>query len=480
MIGAALLALLGSAQAAETVGVFVQVEGELLPKAAVWSNVFHALKAEHGHTPLFLEDEQSAAQVLAQAYLTTAYRVTVAWNSEALVVDGGVLLGEVPTIDVTEYTLHDGLLHPDRSWAAHGAAALYRVSDGGEDSFVSLPEVALQDAMKVAVEPMAPVVWKVTEPPLLQVPLIVAADEEYRAFYGKDWPREAMRRVNRANELLAPAGLALHATEFEAWNSPDHAKELGQLLEHLADQALREPNLRLGFTQQDLGHRTLDGVESVGRAHMPGRDFVVIDQRMAPGHDPSWDVADEAVAIAHEFLHGLGLPHLSQRHFVMSETKGTAVHVMAPSSISLARAAAQARFAHWDPVVAMRSLAHAAETWLSDEELQIDYIVDNLSVGPGMPGPGAIAPHEASPLANLAMGTHFFSRARTDPTNVALRQSAIAHTLAAAKHRPKQAARLLVVHEQPARAPQPPPTLVLPQPGMCEDFALWDLPHCVE
>jgi hypothetical protein len=196
-------------------------------------------------------------------------------------------------------------------------------------------------------------------------------------------------------------------------------------------------------------------IEELGHAYLPGTDVIIADQASPPGHLAAWDVAEEGVAVAHEVLHALGVPHSTHQHLLMSETKSSVVHVMAAGTRELARAAAQARLVHWDKVTALVSLSATAETWLADDELKVDFIIDNLNHGPGVPRPGELTPDRHSALTNVAMGRYYFLQAEKGPDNAEqLRGSALAHSEAAAEREPAWGAAADLVQKLTGATPQ--------------------------
>ncbi len=451
MVFATAFLSVSSAQAA-TVAIMATTDAHVLNGTAVQSVVWHALRAELGHDPLMLDGDLDDAHTrMKHAHVTTLLKFQVEWDLDRVEVDGGVLVDKVPTVRVHEYQVAGDQLALVRTWNAHGALALYRINDNHSTGYLAMPEVSLQEAILTALGPVSPPVWQTRATDVVQLPIAVCADDEYRAFYGKRWKAEATQRVDRASALLAPTGLALRVADYCDWQSPHDATTLKALLEDLASNPLPNGLLRVGFTQQmHLETAEITSVEDVGRAFQPGRDLVVADQALPPGHKAMWDEAEEAVAIAHEVLHTLGLPHLEQGQFLMSAVKSTTIHRVSPGSRSLARAAAEARYAHWDPEPAMMSLAHAAAAWIDEPDLQVEYIRENLARGPGVPIPGNVDPGRISALANVAISRHWLQQARTSPSDSALRKTVLAHTQAALMSHPDLAQPLIEALEQPS------------------------------
>jgi hypothetical protein len=440
LVGCWLGALAGAAEAAH-VGVLVTQADGPVERYGVEAIAWHALYQRQGLDALLLDGGlKDAPAQLRRADLATLYEVSVGWGPQV------VRLSEVsfaaplaPEILVVEWALTGDQLVERQRWTTVGAASLYRVL--GEEAVVSYPEVALQEAMSVAVGGALAPAWGPTGTGLL-IPIVVTADEEYRAFYGPDWREVARRRVERASRLLGQAGIGLSIVGWQAWESPQEAGDLSSLLEAQAEADLPPgAALRLGFTQQTSLARLPTQVEDVGRAFVPGRDVIVADQATAPGHLPEWDEAEESVAISHEVLHALGVPHQEVAGYLMSRVKTSLVARMAPSTRALARTAAQVRVAFWDAELAMVALEREARTWLyADPELQADYIAENVASGPGVPPPGALVPERMSALTNVAMGRYYLRLAeRGDGDRERHRAVALAHSQAALRMAPSSA-----------------------------------------
>lgn len=471
MIGL-LLAL--SAWGATTAVVVDVHDGEVHP-AAVEAAVWHALYDRHGHDALLLEDLDQA-RTLQERHLGELYHLEVRWDPLVMDVNGVGKLGSLaPTVVATEYVLHGDRLEPTTTWTTYGALALYEVHRSGSTSVVALPQVALQETIGLAVDPVRPPVWHDAPPDLLTIPVVVAADEEYRDFYGYDWKLVADVRIERASALLAQAGLRLEVVDHQDWRTDDSLADLDTLLDDLAAQPRAGVHtLRVGFTQQTGLAQTWDeSLEDVGRAYRPGEDVLVADQAMAPGHARAWDEAEEGAAIAHEVLHALGLPHMPVPGSLMADTKSGTVYTISPATRELARAAAMARYAHWDAVTAMNGLAEVAREYLPQRQHQLDYITGNLHTGLGVPAAGQVRPGELMALSNAAMARYYLDLAEREPGNAdALRQTALAHSAAALEAEPDldTAAEVMARLEElmhprppkPAPAPKPlPPTATL-------------------
>ncbi|MBW1878169.1 MAG: hypothetical protein JRJ84_07395 [Deltaproteobacteria bacterium] len=418
---------------AGTVAVQVEVHQDEVPSPAVEAMVWHALFDRHGHDAVILDADDPIRRMRAED-LTTLYRFEVSWSPLTARLDGRGIIGSLaPTVQVEEYQLDGAALRPFAHWTIQGALALYdEIPSQGEPAIVSLPQIALQEAIGVAVNPVMAPIWY-REDPFLDVPVELVADEEYRSFYGSRWKEVADLRLRRASVMLRQAGIQLEVVGHHSWTSPDDLHGLSDLLDALAATPRERPDsIRIAFTQQtDLATVPDREVEDVGRAYRPGSDVLVADQAMVPDHAPAWDEAEEASAITHEVLHALGVTHLEAEYFVMSPTKASTVHRLAPSTRALAQTAAHARYATSDPVHAVAALGAAAEAWLAEPESQIDYIMGNLAAGPGVPPPGWVAPGSLSALTNAAIARYYLQLAERDPDNTALWQSALAHSRAA-------------------------------------------------
>ncbi|MCB9663167.1 MAG: hypothetical protein H6732_03570 [Alphaproteobacteria bacterium] len=446
-----LVTALLAAQAASAADVAVSVhagEGpvdEVRTEAVVW----HALHLRHGLEPLVVgldpatdAGEEALAHRLREAHVTTHLDVSVTWRHQVVGVGEGLLaVPPAAEVDVVERTLGADGLQVRRRWHAVGAPAVYRATPGSltagtrvrDDGVLTLPDVSLEEAVWVALDPLTVPAWGGGDAPL-RVPVVVAGDASYRAFYGVSWRREATARLRAASAILAQAGLTLHPVGFETWEveQGDDAPDLPGLLADLAarPQRVDEAVLRIAFTQRPPASGPLAGIEDVGRAFTPGREVVVVDQSLPPGHAPAWDVADEGVIVAHEVLHALGAPHEQAPGFVMSAQKAGLVWRLAPRTVSLARAAAEARLVHWDPSAALLSLADSAGRWLDGmPRAQLAYVVENLGE---VPEPGALPPERAGALANAALGHAYLRLADEQPRDADRHRSyALAHVQAA-------------------------------------------------
>jgi hypothetical protein len=417
-----------------TVVVQADIAGGDLSRQAVESTLWHALWEQQGHDAMFLPPGQDPSPVMHAQHLSTLYRVSLRWDPLVYDVEGvGSLAGMAPSLQLDELVLREGELRLTNTWITYGTLALYASGDGADAQYVSLPEVAMQGVARRAAATVSPAVWgEHTE--LLTLPITLAADDEYRAFYGAAWSTMAERRIARANALLRAAGVELVPVGFEAWESPDGTTDLSRLLEDLA----REPHpipgtTRVAFTQQAAVDASwAGGVEDVGRTHQPGREVLVADQALIPGQALTWDEADEGVAVAHEVLHSLGVPHVAAPFALMSATKVTTSHAMTEATASLARTALLAQRRHWDHLTAADALADAASAWLDDPDVQLDYVIHNLEAGLGMPAPGSVPPDLASALTNAAISRYYVQQARRGaPGAAALRASAILHAVTA-------------------------------------------------
>ncbi|MFK7929170.1 MAG: hypothetical protein AB8H79_13335 [Myxococcota bacterium] len=450
----------------ETIAVVAEADEGPLPLATLNSVLWHALYAKHKHRAVFYPDLNAAAvEQMRDSSLTTLLHVRLSWRPDSARVkrdDGETYLvgGHYPVIETTEYRLHGDMLIADTTWRTDGPLSVFHVRGAEANRFISLPEVSLQETASLAVQPIRAPLWK-THIDLVRVPVVLAADDDYRSFYGVDqWPQVAGRAVARANAILADVGVELEVVSTQEWHSPDRLHDLSSLLGHLSKQPIGHPNaLRIGFTgQTQLGITWQSEMEDVGRAYLPGRDVLVADQAVAPGHDPAWDVAEEGVTVAHEALHALGIPHSEQPDHLMSATKRGSVHAVSPATRELGRAAAASRYTHWNSTTALTTLSQAAEAHLTDPELQIDYIGKNLHYGVGMPDPNSVQPGQLSALTNVAVGRYYLARAAEDPGNAkALRNTARRHAESALETKPqwqeaRQLQRQLLAAERAQRA----------------------------
>ncbi len=469
---ATLLAAL-SAQAA-TVGACAVVEDGPVPLAAVQAMTWHALRETHSHDPHLVRcDGPDVVEQLQKARVVTLLQTELTWLPHRIQREGQTFLSQLPWVTITELQVEGGALVSKRHWETVGT----NDAAGSPDSPVFYPDLAVQDAIHRLMASAPPPTWRDAPDARQSIPVVIVADEEYRALHGPGWRREVGARIDRASQILDQAGLELQVVGDRDWRSPNGTGELEALLPSLKDVEAPQSALRIGFTAQpQRGARTDSRAEDVGRAWMPGRDVLLVDQLSQPGVSGAWDVADEAVAVAHEVMHALGVPHVDQPWFVMSELKQSTVAIVSPSSRALSRAAAQARWAHWDSVAALEILSQAARDHLAEPEDQLAYIVDNLRTGPGMPHPGQVSPTHLSALGNVAMGHHLIARAAREPSQAeALHQQAMAHSRAAAWQLPDQASALLRKLHAPERSSPPPDDR-----SCTEEWGPWVVEECAD
>ncbi len=424
----ALLLLLQAAVAhAATVGVRVhESEGGPLTEAVVQAVAWHAVSQDAEHDPAFLSptlSDRDAVQALREAGASQLLDISIRWASEAKVLEGGkVVMLPLPVVEIVDRSLSgQGLVIVGRGEAAAEAGVMV---DG--DRLYVAPELALQHAMGRAIDHVRSPAWGAVAKPR-RLPVVVVADAAWKARHGATWRAEIAARVDLASRLLAPVGIALDVVGEGDWHAPIGLPSVSARLRHLADQPRVGPEeaVRVGFTGVGPVSR-LGGPEQVGRAFEPGRDVVIVDQRGLRDDGDRWDVSNEAVALAHEVLHALGVPHEEEVGTLMSSHHAGLVHLVSDRSRSLARAAVQARTAHWDAASAMLVLADAADRWLVGEPTrQLTYIVGNL---PDAPVPGTIAPGSVPPIVDAALTRMYLDLAVASP------ESAASHTAAALVH----------------------------------------------
>lgn len=444
-IAATLLALLPAVANAGTIAVVTDTDTGPLPDSTFRSVVWHALYGELGHDAEFFDElDSSVVDQMRGTTMTTLLHLELEWRTDSARIDqpdGEVFLvgGHYPVVKATEYALDGDRLVARYTWRTEGPISVYHVRGDDPYRFISLPEVTLQETATLAIQPTHAPVWR-AETDLINVPVVLAGDDEYRDFYGPTgWTEVAERAVARANAILHSSGLRLQVVGHEGWTSPADQHDLSELLETMSSTPIQADGaLRVGFTgQTELATEWQSEMEDVGRAYLPGRDVVIADQAVNPGHDPAWDVAEEGVAVAHEVLHALGIPHLEVPDHLMSGTKRGTVHAMHASTRDLARVAAATRYTHWDRIAALTGLSQAAEAHLADRDLQLDYIADNLHYGPGLPAPGTLEPGALSALTNVAVGRAYLRLAAEDPDHASeLQAGAKVHAESALAQKP--------------------------------------------
>ena len=312
------------AYAAPSIFVHATTDGQVLPNEAFQSVVWHELQGAHQHDATFVSDINLAVlHEMRRARVTTLLELHVKWQIDVVRLDNNrVTGGYFPTIVTREWAIKGTQLVALKEWTTAGTVALYTVNDRHADELISIPEISLQQATEMALQPIEAPSWTQNER-WVRIPVDIYADDEYRAFYGDSWVTEVRKRINRANALLRPAGLMLDIEATHTWNSNTNGRSLSQLLDQVRNLPRPNPErVRIGFTQQtQLAQRFHRDVEDVGRAYLPGRDLIIADQALAPGHNPHWDIVEEGIAIAHEVLHTLGVPHQNAKGALMSASK---------------------------------------------------------------------------------------------------------------------------------------------------------------
>lgn len=363
------------------------------------------------------------ARALHARGITTFVDVSVRWHAQVREIgtpDGGTRFDFLPDprVEAVQYRVHPDRLAEEARHSGRGGDALVAVA-GRAGAHAVVPEVALRRALAEALDPIAVPRWG-TRLVAARLPVVLAVDAAWKARHGAAWAREARLRVAVASALLGEAGLALDVVAHVSWDAPVDLPDLAARLHHLhaADLGVAVPPgaLRIGLTGVSTPSEP-GRPEQVGRAFEPGRDLVVADQRHAfdlgaPHESARWDRADEAVAMAHEILHALGVPHDDSPSTLMSARHDGLTWRVSPRGAALAQAAAQARVAHWDSVAALTALAHAASVWLPHApSRQVDYVVGNLTQAPPV---GAFAPGVAAPLVDAALSRLYLDLSR-DP-----------------------------------------------------------------
>jgi hypothetical protein len=453
-----------SANARPTIAVLTTGEATVIDKSTFEAIIWHELQQSLAHEALFVGPLNTrVVEQMRRQQLTTLLEVDIEWKIDVIKLPKGKRAGgHFPIVTVREWAISGDQLMAKKQWKTVGSVALYEVENGPPDQLISIPEISLQSAVKFALQPVEAPVWR-QEESWISIPVIALADEEYRAFYGESWQQVIAIRIARANAVLRPAGLLLDVQRMGPWVSTGSTKNLSQLLDQFASQTDDNSQaLRIGFTQQTpLAQQFGRAIEDVGRAYLPGADLLIADQAIAPGQSPSWDIAEEGVAIAHEVLHALGVPHQETPLVLRSATKVGTVHRLSGPSIDLARAAASARYSHWDPEVALRALSHSAQIHLTDPEFQIDYIADNFSRGWTVEGAKRVMPGRLSALGNLALGHYYLRQAFENPQlSSQLTRRALAHTDSALSQNPSwvpaNELRTILLMLRPAKTPGPP------------------------
>lgn len=415
---------LSAAASAATVGVRVEVaEGGPVGEDEVAATVWHAAALSGGHQPVVVDRALPESDVLAllrDEGATALLDVDVTWGSEArATAEGNILMLPVPKVQMVDLAFDGASLREVARGAGEEGAGV--VEFGQQVLFV--PEVAIQGALDEALASLSVPAWGPRQA-VRMLPIVIAADAAWKVRHGARWREAVMARVGLASRLLAPIGIRLEVVGESEWAAPLEMSSLSARLRHLADQPRTGSSaaLRVGFTGAG-GPQGPGLVEEVGRAFEPGHDLVVVDQRGLGADSPEhWDVAREAIALAHETLHALGVPHDEAEGTLMSSRHAGVVQQLSEASQALARAAVQARVAHWDSTSAILVLADAAERWMVGQpSQQLSYVVGNLERAPE---PGSLAPGTTRPLVDAALTRIYLDLASASPERAATHHAA--------------------------------------------------------
>lgn len=377
------------------VGATVTVHGDTLPEQTAESVVWHALVELGGRAPLLLEGSpQAVVPELRQHHISTLLELEVSWVRAALWRDGRMIWTEAPRIHLTEHVLSAAGLRAVEHYQYLGEPEVAHTAEG----WLPVPAYALEESLERVIDELAIPAWgspigtpgvaagdPTGDERVLRVPVVISTDALYRQHHGPCWRDAVAARLQRASALLQTAGIELVVVRYEDWSPATGTTSPVALLADLSSaHAPRGPRgeldraVRVGLSGAQQARPT-NTVEAVGAAYVPGRHLVVVD----PPATGARDVTQDGTAIAHELLHALGVPHPDTPGVVGSATLSSPVHELAPASQALARAAAQARWAHWDPTAAAALLADAAATHLPQRELRMTYVARNLAAGQG-------------------------------------------------------------------------------------------------
>lgn len=318
----------------------------ILPHEVVEAVLWHAVQDTAGAHAAFLDGELSPALVerMQAEGWSTVWTVDVRWKMEFVPLDDTWTgLARYPVMTVSTYALEGDALYPGTAEETWGVPAVYRVHTADDAHWADDPEAALQEVVDKALAALPAPTWSGTDQ-RRPVPVVLAASPAYRRFYADAWRAEAMRRVQRADALLASTGLRLEVRAYEDWPLVDDQAPLTEALADLADQPRSHPDaIRIGFVQTRPSDAPREAAD-IGRAYQPGRDVVLVDQPVEPGQSVGWDVAQEGTTLAHEVLHALGVPHTDDPHALMSAIQAGHTWRTTGPTRELAVAAAAARW----------------------------------------------------------------------------------------------------------------------------------------
>ena len=253
-----------------------------LPNEAFQSVVWHELQGAHQHDATFVSDINLAVlHEMRRARVTTLLELHVKWQIDVVRLDNNrVTGGYFPTIVTREWAIKGTQLVALKEWTTAGTVALYTVNERHADELISIPEISLQQATEMALQPIEAPSWTQNER-WVRIPVDIYADDEYRAFYGDSWVTEVRKRINRANALLRPAGLMLDIEATHTWN-------LTPMDVHCLNLTACEIIMTQSERVHRLTHKTLTratispGCGGRGTCVSSGRDLIIADQALAP------------------------------------------------------------------------------------------------------------------------------------------------------------------------------------------------------
>ena len=157
----------------------------------------------------------------------------------------------------------------------------------------------------MALQPIEAPSWTQNER-WVRIPVDIYADDEYRAFYGDSWVTGVVNVSIGPMLSFVPQGM-LDIEATHTWNPIPMDVHCLNSLTKCKSTATNPERVRIRFAANPTRATISPGCGGRGCVSS-GRDLIIADRALAPGHNGG-DIAEEGIAIAHEVLHTLGVPH---------------------------------------------------------------------------------------------------------------------------------------------------------------------------
>jgi len=148
-------------------------------------------------------------------------------------------------------------------------------------------------------------------------PVIFAADQVYRKYYGRYWRTMLQRRLLFVNDIFSRQfGIEFFTKKFIAWNtsSQDSLQLLNKEIQK--DIKMEKRNIIIGITHDNNLIRNWKKLNVIGISN-PMLGYIVMKDIPAFHDINSWDSIDEALILVHELGHLFGAAHILNPNSVL-------------------------------------------------------------------------------------------------------------------------------------------------------------------